>query len=47
MQYYPRQDAQTRYQNAMQVESTIVEVMHWSGAVLPQIAGCQGAELMI
>lgn len=26
MQYYPRQDAQTRYQDAMQVESTIVEV---------------------
>lgn len=25
-QYFPRQDAQTRYNNAMQVESTIVEV---------------------
>ncbi|KAF1314427.1 Syntaxin 5, partial [Globisporangium splendens] len=26
MQYHQRQDAQTRYQNAMQVESTIVEI---------------------
>jgi hypothetical protein len=38
MQYYPRQDAQTRYQNAMQVESTIVEVMCCRNIH----AGCRG-----
>lgn len=32
MQYLPRQDAQTRYNNAVQVESTIVEVrLRFSG----------------